>query len=185
MSSGGDGIGHGFMRAVTPQEGDVVRRRLGPHGRSIRRQRVAAARHGRKRSVIHLHELGGIGAHRGARGHDHGDRLAQMPHDIVCKERARGRGRRRAVRTLELYDGLDRRDPIGGQILGGQHGDDARQRRGRVRRDALDARVAVRAAQEDGVAKPVGPQVGGENALAGEKPVVLAARHRRAERHIG
>jgi hypothetical protein len=157
--------------------GDVAReiavRAGGPWPR-----RVATVAHRRQRFEIELHRRGGILGQISVGGDRHCDGLADVA-DLVTRQREL-RARRLDRRIGHQHGNLAARHARR-QIIGGEHGMDARHGARRRHVDGTDSGVGVWAAHEAGVQRAGKLDVVDETAAPGEQRRVFEARHAGAE----
>jgi hypothetical protein len=176
------GIDRGGV-AQMPVVADIAGR-LGPDLRRAGLQRGDDIDDRRLDCVVDDDLLGRVARRCQAVGDDHRDRVADMADTLDRQHRMRRLLHRRAVLRIDQPAAGQAADPLGRQVLAGEHRDDAGRRFGRAGVDTVEAGIGVRAAQDIGVklARPV--DVVGIGPLAGQEPVILAPPDRRADRSI-
>ena len=159
--------------AVAPVVADVVGD-LVVHGRADRVGR-AQVDHRWQLLVLDLDELGRVLGLEQRLGDDERDLVADVPHLALRQHRVRRLLHRRAVLAVDQPAARQATDLGLGEIGAGDDVDDAGRLLRSVELDRLDARVRVRAAQEDAVGLPRQGDVVGVVAGAGDEAPVLAA----------
>ena len=136
---------------------------------------LLAARNRAKRFVFDLDQFERVFREVSRGGDDRGDGLADIA-DLAGRER---HDRRRVI--IGHPRERNHRLEIVGDVVRGEHGDDARRRLRRGGVDAHDPRMRLLAATEGDMERPVRLAVGGVFAVAGQKPRILGALDRRAD----
>ena len=173
--------------AFADREGtDEVGMKFVMDDRGARAQRRFGVNDGRERIEIETDQLRGILGRVPALGHDDGDGLADVT-DLVMREK-------RLLRIDEFV--LDQRRPFARQrklrvrhrrqerqeVGAGQGTDDAGCGKRLRQMHAADARVGNRASDEDRVQHVRQIEIGDELSAAGQQSMILAARHRTADK---
>ncbi len=172
---GGGGEAGGGLVGVAQREGEqVVRRRVGPDLRCVRRQRLGERGHGGQLVVIDHHRLRPGPRRLAAVGDDEGDPVADEAGDVAGQQRAR----RRQLPGKGHQAG---NDAVGGDVGVGVDRDDAgdRARLGRV--DPGDAGMAIGRAHRRGEQHAGRMNVVGEAAPPGQQAEILDALGRLAD----
>ena len=115
-----------------------VRAKLRVNERRIRVERCHCADDRRQRLVIHLDGINGVAREVAVRRNDRRDGFAGETHDAFCE--------RRVLRDLEVPRDRDTADIA--EIIGGDHGDDARHRTRDIDVDAPDTGMGIGAVQK-------------------------------------
>ena len=91
---------------------------------------------GRQRFVFNGDQFGRVARHGGGLGHNHRDRVADMPHPLARNRRMRRQHRLRAVAIADRTDARDVSDPVTRQVFSGK---DREHAGGSKRRGCIDA----------------------------------------------
>ena len=150
-----------------------VVRALVPYRCCARPRGVRRRRDRRQRLVVDRDLLRGVLGLRERFGDHECDRIADVAHAPAREPRMRPREHRRAVRALALEGERGRAEPLGGEVVAGQHRDHARGRRCRGDVDRADARAGVRRAQHDHVRLSGQVHVVDEPSLPAQEPRVF------------
>ena len=122
---------------------------LVPHQRRAGGERRLRIDHGGQRAVRDRDSLGGVARLFDRLGDDERDRVADMPDAVARQRGTRRHDHRRDGR--DLRDARQCPDSVCIEVGGGEDAAHPRHRSRRGRVDAVDQRVAVRRAQDDGV----------------------------------
>ncbi len=165
------GVGGGFV-AVAPVVADVVRHFVVDGGLAW----VGGVRgidHGGQHVVIDVDQFGGVFRGLDRIGDHERDLIADVAHFRVRDDRMRRLVHRLAVGAVDQPAARQAADVFGGHVRAGEDRDHAGRllRRGDV--DAVDFRVRVGRAQEDGVGLLRQDDVVGVLAVAGQEPIVF------------
>jgi hypothetical protein len=149
---------------------DQIARQLRPGQRRARLERRRRVGDSRQRVVVDFDLGRGIFGERGRLRGDRGQRRADRVYRAAGQDRV-GR-RRHLARTL-----VQRHLGHAGQIVGREHGEDARHSAGPLNVETCDARVGVRTARKGHVDHPRQRQIVDESAAPGEQSGVFPAAH--------
>ena len=165
-------------------------RRLVPHRRRARPQRVGHLRDPRQFLIFDDDRLGRVLRLCGGFGHEHRHRLADMAHLVGRQQHLRADKDRAAIGAGQLHivagrrhRGVrDRLEPVGKAILAGKDAEHPRHRHRLAAVDLDDPRMRMGRAHDRGIDLPRQGEIVAEPAAAGQQPLVLLAPHRLADR---
>ena len=171
-----DGEGRVGRRLVAkmPVVHGVVRRGV-MDGRLPGVCRLRAINHRGQFRVMDLDRLGRLARLRISVGDDDSDMIADVAHLALGERRMRAGLHRRAVLRMDHHAADEAADLVGGDVVAGEHRDDAFRGQRLRHVDLVDRRVRVRRAQEVGVGLAVAIDVVDVVALAGDETDVFLA----------
>ena len=172
-------IGRAFIANVPIKHGVV-----GRHVVDLRRARFRCRRRidgGGQHAIVHDHFFASFARLRIGVGDDDGDVIADVAHFALREGGMAARFHRRAVLGMDHPAANEAADLIGGDMLAGENGDDARHFGGCRAIDAVDGRMSVRRAHKIGMGLARAVDVIDIAAFAGDEANIFLALDRGAD----